>query len=93
MEGALAVTYGVTLLDIWTMSWRRFSILFEHLFETGALSRPDDVDSAPKETAVGQRFDAVTDWNALVGKPPPDKASSVSFNEFMSKSGIQRKVI
>ncbi len=96
MEGSLAANYGLDLRDIWKMSWRRFSVLFRHLFTTGALTRPDDeADTTPTTDPVtgSERFDAVTDWNKLVGKPPPDQSNSVSFDDFMSRSGVQRKVV
>ncbi len=96
MEGSFAATYGTDLKGIWLMSWRRFNVLLNHLFAMGALSRPeqDNSDAPTTDPVTGsERFDAVTDWNKLVGKEPPDRSSSVSFNDFMSRSGIQRKVV
>lgn len=100
VEGSMAEHYGLSLRDIWTMSWRRFRVLYEHLFVAGHLTR---VDPSTGQTYTGpqgdprpvnfQTFDPIDDWNRSVGRPPPEKKRRLSFDEFTQGFGIKKKVV
>ena len=97
IEGSMSEHYGLSLRDILTMSWRRFRILYGHLFTAGHLTKIDsDTNTGPVNQRDPKRkvqFDPIDDWNKLVGKPPPDTKRMISFDQFAKGSGIQRKII
>lgn len=100
VEGAMAEHYGLSLRDMWDMSWRRFRTLYEHLFVAGHLTRnvpkPDTYTGPqgdPKPTNFQPEFDPIDDWNRLVGKSAPDQKRIISFDQFASNFGVKRKVI
>lgn len=100
VEGSMAEHYGVSLHDIWRMSWRRFRTLYDHLFTAGHLTmnNPDqDTSSGPQAdpTPPGRqpKFDPIGDWNRIVGKAPPERARRITFDEFANNFGVKREVI
>ena len=98
VEGTLADKYGLSLRDIVEMSWRRFVVLYQYLFTTGALTRvsADEGDSqtpaTPPTVKGGRAYDDV-DWNALTGSTPADQSSKRSFSDFVDNAGLTRKVV
>lgn len=97
VEGTLADKYYLSLRDIITMSWRRFVVLYQYLFVSGALTHVNSDDTAQTPTAEallkgGRAYDDI-DWNEFTNKPPADHVRKVSFSEFMDGSGIQRKIV
>ncbi len=99
VEGTLADKYGFSLRDIVEMSWRRFVILYQYLFTSGALTRvsSDDAAASTPTTAQpqltsGQAYDDIN-WDKLTGADPADRQRKVSFSEFMGGSGLTRKVV
>ncbi len=98
VEGTMADKYGLSLRDIFEMSWRRFVVLYQYLFTSGALTRVSDNDAASTPTpqqpqlSSGQAYDDIN-WDQLTNKPPADHVSKVSFSKFMEGSGLTRKVV
>lgn len=97
VEGTLADKYDLSLRGIVEMSWRRFVVLYQYLFVSGALTHVNSDDTEPTPTAEdllqgGRAYDDI-DWNEFANKPPADHVRKVSFSEFMDSSGIQRKVV
>lgn len=95
IEGSMAEHYGLSSRDILTMSWRRFRILYRHLFTIGLL--------VAKEAATGThnvpdptravRFNPIDDWNNITGRPAPEKQKMMSFEQFTAGQGIERKIV
>lgn len=95
IEGSMAEHYGLSAKDILTMSWRRFRILYRHLFTIGLLVSNEPatgVDNVPDPTRK-VRFNPIDDWNNLTGRPAPNKQSTVSFDQFAKRQGIERKIV
>lgn len=96
VEGSMSEHYGLSLHDILTMSWRRFRILYQHLFTAGHLtmSSPNtDGFTQQSDPIRASKFDPIDDWNKLVGKAAPDKKSMMSFDQFAAGHGIQKRII
>lgn len=59
VESSMTFHYNLTTQDIWTMSWRRFVVLFDAIWP-----RKDDGETEDESV---QKFDVIKDWNDLVG--------------------------
>ena len=79
VEAKMAFYYNLTLDDIWTMSWRRFVILFDSLWPR---KDPDE-----QEDDSVQKFDVIKDWNALVGSQA-EAGKPRELHEWMKDAGI-----
>ncbi len=78
--------YGVTVRDIFGMSWRSFRTLFETLVTYGILKMnlPGEED---------EKFNVIDDWNALAGKGAPQSSGRKTLSEYIDKQGIRRTVL
>ena len=96
VEASMSEHYGLDLHGILTMSWRRFRVLYNHLFVAGHLTQntPDThtgmTQSAGNST---QKFDPIDDWNRLAGNPEPDKKIRMSFDQFSNSFGVKKKMV
>ena len=74
VEAGFAYNYGLTLHDMWTMSWRRFVVLFDGLYPR------------PEKDETSDKFDVIEDWNTLAGRPKPDQVlESIGIDEYMAR--------
>lgn len=81
------------------MSWRRYRVLLQFLFDTGALSRPgDDVADTPQQqaqrgAATSRMVDQIN-WDNLTGKDTSGvEKKTIDFNDFMKSTGITKRVV
>lgn len=63
VESEMAKSYGVSLKDLFTMSWRRFTVLFEGAFNWTEVEE--------EKTGVGSIASTV-DWDSAEQKPVKD---------------------
>jgi hypothetical protein len=76
VEAGFAQYYGLSLHDIWTMSWRRFVVLFDGLYPR------------PEKDETSNKFDVIEDWNTLAGRPRPDQVlKPIGIDEYMASQG------
>ncbi len=93
VEGALASTFGYSLQDVMTMSWRRFRVVLEYLFATGALGRPGESpgnthEQQAQRSASATRLVDEVNWDALTGKDTSGVTKTkVDFSDFMKTTG------
>ena len=79
VESSFAYHYGLTLHDIWTMSWRRFVVLFDALYPRKAVDDVADSDD---------KFDVIKDWDKLSGAHTADKVTkSIGIDEYIARQG------
>jgi hypothetical protein len=91
IEGSMAEHYGLTAHDIFTMSWRRFRILYRHLFTIGLLvENPAVSDGQFPNPEEKVRFHPINDWNKLAGRTAPEKQSMISFDQYAKREGVGR---
>lgn len=96
VEASMSEHYGLDLHGILTMSWRRFRVLYNHLFVAGHLTQSTPSDSAVMPQSAGgktPKFDPIDDWNRLAGVPAADKKVRMSFNEFSNNFGLKKKTV
>ena len=80
----MAFHYNLTLHDIWTMSWRRFVVLFDSLWPR---KKDDDVDAPSTDDNGVKRFDVIKDWNALVGSQA-EAGKPKELHQYMREQGM-----
>jgi hypothetical protein len=80
VESSMAFHYNMTLDDIWTMSWRRFVILFDALWPR------KDEDSEELRDDGTKKFNVIDDWNKAVGSQPTS-SKPVELIDYMKRHG------
>ena len=94
VEGTLASTFGYSLQDVFGMSWRRFRVVLEYLFATGALGRPGETpgntdQQKAQRASSATRFVDEVNWDALTGKDTSGVTKTkVDFSDFMKTTGM-----
>ncbi len=83
VESSMAFHYSLTLDEIWTMSWRRFVILFDALWP-----RKDEED----EETSSSKFNVIDDWNKAVGEVPKS-SQPIELGEYMKRTGRATRTV
>jgi len=83
----MAFHFNLTLHDIWTMSWRRFVVLFDALFPRKLQEdATDNSGVGPNDNGV-KKFDVIKDWNELVGSQAT-AGKPKELHQYMKEQGI-----
>lgn len=103
IEAGMQTHYGLSATDIWTMSWRRFVVLFSAIFSW------NDPDEGDVPTTVGHQPDGKYrsnyqkavheargasgeiarsfDWDAALGRAPADSREILTVAEMKTRMG------